>query len=131
MRYIPLNDCQTTGLHQSCPRHGLEFTIAYYIYYSYLLNTLQKENMIRPVLYLPRRLLPLLKKYFPSHGHAVHLPLFRLLPTRSIKDSPSNILEHHRHFNLPMSPFNTLKTTYPINYTQTLIIHSGAHNGKD
>jgi hypothetical protein len=35
--------------------------------------------------------------------------------TRSMNDSPSNTLEHHRHFHLPMFHSNTLMTTYLIN----------------
>ena len=40
---------------------------------------------------------------------------FMLASIRSIKDSPSNTLEHHRHFHLPMFLSNTLKTAYLIN----------------
>ena len=35
--------------------------------------------------------------------------------TKSIKDSPSNTFEHHKHFHLPMSHSNTISTSYHIN----------------
>jgi hypothetical protein len=40
---------------------------------------------------------------------------FALAAIRSINDSPSNTLEHHRHFHLPTFHSNTLTPSYLIN----------------